>query len=65
MPGVSFPATQGWLNQVARTWSVSSPTLTLTMRRRPRRKGRGWDAEDLDENRRGLAGLEAAKLADP
>ncbi len=41
VPGMSFEATQGWLNQVARTWPVASPTLTLTMRRRPLRKGRG------------------------
>ena len=40
-PCPASPATQGWLNQVARTWPESSPTLTPTMVRRPLRKGRG------------------------
>ena len=43
VPGTSFPAAQGWLNQVALTWPDSSPTLTLTKVRRPLRKGRGWE----------------------
>ncbi len=40
-PFSSFPETQGWLNHVALTESLSSPTFTPTMVRLPRRNGRG------------------------
>ena len=40
-PFSSLPLTHGWLNQVARTESVSSPTRTPTIVSFPRRNGRG------------------------
>ena len=60
-PGSSLSATQGWLNQVARTWPLSSPTLTPTIVSRPLRNGRGLDAEDLDQDRRLLPCLDIAE----
>ena len=59
MPSVSFEASQGWLNQVARIVPLSSPTLTLRIERPRRRKGAAGVAEHLDRDARLLFRLEA------
>ncbi len=64
MPGLSLSATQGWLNQVALVWALSSPTLTEVIVRPGRRKGRGFDPEDFDQDRAGLAVFEIAQGLD-
>ena len=56
-PGSSFGASQGWLNQVARSEPDSSPTLTEVIERPRRRNGRGVP-EDLDLDRPAAARLE-------